>query len=69
MISIRTTLVVAGFVGMGLTSAAEYIASTALADADPFMSVEVETNLPGAVQRLTGKAADLAASIGLAPWI
>lgn len=69
MFSIRTTLVVAGFVAMGLTSAAEYLADLAVADPDPFVTVDARHSLPGTVQRFTGKAADLAVSIGLAPWI
>ena len=53
MISIRTGLVVAGFVGMGLTSAAEYLAETVFADPDSFEAVDAVEAMPGKALRLT----------------
>ena len=69
MISIRTGLVVAGFVGMGLTSAAEYLAETVFADAEPFVAVDAVEAMPGKALRLTEKARALTADVDLVPWI
>ena len=69
MISIRTTLVVAGFVGMGLTSAVEHLADWAFADTEPFAAVDASEAMPGKALRLTENASATVAEADLSPWI
>ncbi len=68
MISIRTTLVVTAFVGMGLTSAAEYLAGRIVADPEPFVTVGAQQVHPGAI-RLTERSPTVPAEIDPSPWI
>ena len=69
MISIRTTLVVAAFVGMGLTSAAEYLARTVLADPEPFVTVGTEEAVPAKTLRLTQRAPVAPVVPDDSPWL
>ena len=69
MISIRTGLVVAAFVGMGLTAVAEHLAQATFAEPDAIEAVDAAESMPGKVIRLTEKARDLTAGIDLLPWI
>ncbi len=69
MFSIRTALVVAAFVAMGLTSAAEYLARTAFADPEPFVTVGAEQVLPGKAFEWTRKAPVGRGELDISPWI
>ena len=69
MISIRTTLVAAGFVAMGLTSVAEHFARTAGADSEPVPTVGSQEVLPGKALRLTEKTPAAHKAPDLSPWI
>lgn len=69
MISIRTALVVAAFVAMGLTSVAERLARTAQGDPETSVSVGTQQALPGKVLRLTQKTPAAQRAPDLSPWI
>ena len=69
MISIRTTLVLAAFAAMWLTSVAEHFAERATAQADPAMSVEIEEAMPAKAIRLAQKIQRTPADAELSPWI
>ena len=69
MINIRTALVVAAFVAMGLTGVAEHLAEKAQSRSDPFMSVELEEAMPGKVLRLTQKIQPDTETRDPSPWI
>ena len=69
MISIRTALVAAAFVAMGLTTVAEHLARTAEAAPEPSVSVGTEDAMPGKVLRLTQRTPAAPMQPDLSPWI
>ena len=69
MISIRTALVVAAFVAMGLTSVAERLSRTAAVDPETPVSVGTQQAAPGKVLRLTQKTPAARKAPDLSPWI
>ena len=69
MISIRTGLVVAAFVAMGLTTVAEHLADNAGAAPDPFVAIGTEEAMPAKALRLTEKRPAAPQEPDLSPWI
>lgn len=69
MISIRSALVLAAFVAMGLTTMAEHLARTAQATPDPTVTVDAGEAMPGKVLRLTQKTPAAPKEPDLSPWI
>ena len=69
MISIRTALVAAAFVAMGLTTVAEHLANSAEGKAEASVSVGTEDAMPGKVLRLTQRTPAAPTKPDLSPWI
>lgn len=69
MISIRTALVAAAFVAMGLTTVAEHLANRPTAEPEASVSVGTEDAMPGKVLRLTQKTPAAPTKPDLSPWI